>query len=285
MSTDRSRSAPGKSASPTKQASRSDTAKKATAETKHGSSPNEAKQVTAKKATATAKKATAEKPTAKKGTAKRATAKKATAKKATAKKATAKKATATATKATGSDVAKKGTQSETTGVREAKAQTVASDGADSSAPSRSPSSRRRASPAKRARKHAQRAVGAPTSKFFRRAQRRATRLVSDPDALRELGREAGESGSLRSGPFSEVVDDFLVLVRLVIAYSRGHYREVPVESLVLIVAGLLYVLSPVDLIPDVVPVAGYMDDAVVVGFVLKQVRAEVDAFRRWETGH
>ena len=47
---------------------------------------------------------------------------------------------------------------------------------------------------------------------------------------------------------------------------------------------LAYLLSPVDLVPDVVPVAGYADDALVVAWVLRSVvrRAGPEALdRHW----
>jgi uncharacterized membrane protein YkvA (DUF1232 family) len=39
-------------------------------------------------------------------------------------------------------------------------------------------------------------------------------------------------------------------VRVVVAYARGHYRDIPPESLVPVVAALLYVVSPLDVVPD-----------------------------------
>ncbi len=50
------------------------------------------------------------------------------------------------------------------------------------------------------------------------------------------------------------------------------------------VGGLIYVVSPVDVIPDAIPVAGVLDDAVVIAWVIKAVRDELDAFREWEAG-
>lgn len=79
------------------------------------------------------------------------------------------------------------------------------------------------------------------------------------------------------------MDDFRVLIRLVVAYARGHYREIPPDALVVVVAGLVYVVSPVDLIPDFMP-GGFADDAAVIVWIVKTVRAELDAFRAWELG-
>jgi uncharacterized membrane protein YkvA (DUF1232 family) len=127
-----------------------------------------------------------------------------------------------------------------------------------------------------------RAVLAPTSTFVARAQARAQDLVADPVALRGLADQALHSASGRSGPLGEVVEEFTTLGRLVAAYARGDYRDIPLDSLAMVVAGLVYVVSPIDLIPDTIPIAGYADDAVAVGFIIRQVHHELAAFREWE---
>jgi uncharacterized membrane protein YkvA (DUF1232 family) len=130
----------------------------------------------------------------------------------------------------------------------------------------------------------ERARSAPMSRYFANAHTRARRMLDDPEALNRVADESYRSGAFRSGPFAAVMDDFRTLVRLVIAYARGHYRDIPPDSLALVVAGLLYVVSPLDLIPDALPVIGFTDDAVVIGWVIRSVRQELDAFRAWEVG-
>lgn len=128
------------------------------------------------------------------------------------------------------------------------------------------------------------ARSAPMSKYFAKARARARKMLDDPGALRRVADQSYRSGAARSGSFAGVMDDFRTLVRLVVAYARGNYREIPADSLALVVAGLIYVVSPLDLVPDALPVVGYLDDAVVVGWVIKSVREELDAFRAWELG-
>lgn len=139
-------------------------------------------------------------------------------------------------------------------------------------------------PASTKRAPAVKAAGAVESKFFRRATERARRIAGDPQKLRDIAEKAGRSAAMRSGPFAAVTDDFRALIRLVVAYARGHYREIPVDSLVIVVAGLIYVVSPLDLIPDTIPGFGVVDDAAVIGWVVKTVRGELDTFREWEAG-
>ena len=49
-----------------------------------------------------------------------------------------------------------------------------------------------------------------------------------------------------------------------------------------IIAALAYFISPIDAIPDVIPVLGYLDDALVVTWVMHQISDEVSKYRRWK---
>ena len=124
---------------------------------------------------------------------------------------------------------------------------------------------------------------APMSKYFNNARTRASKMLNDPEALKKVAADAAQSGAGRSGPFAAVMDDFRTLIRLVVAYARGNYRDIPVDSLALVVGGLIYVVSPLDLIPDFLP-GGFIDDAAVVVWIVKSVRDELDSFRAWELG-
>jgi len=46
-------------------------------------------------------------------------------------------------------------------------------------------------------------------------------------------------------------------------------------------AGLAYFICPVDLIPDVVPALGYVDDLAVVGWICSLLSEEINTYRRW----
>ncbi len=47
-----------------------------------------------------------------------------------------------------------------------------------------------------------------------------------------------------------------------------------------ILAGLVYFISPIDAIPDAIPVVGYLDDAAVVAWILHQLADEVVKYRK-----
>ena len=82
--------------------------------------------------------------------------------------------------------------------------------------------------------------------------------------------------------FKALLENGRLLLSLVIDYVRGNYREVPHWVIGSAAFALIYVLSPIDLIPDVIPVIGYLDDAVVLGFCLKLVDTELNKYKEWK---
>jgi uncharacterized membrane protein YkvA (DUF1232 family) len=104
------------------------------------------------------------------------------------------------------------------------------------------------------------------------------------DGHRDLGallRRA--SARIESAPIvGDVLEDARTLVRLLRAYAAGRYRDVAVEDLLLIVSGFVYLVSPLDLIPDLIAGVGLADDVAVLGFVLRSVPDLLGRFRAWE---
>ena len=82
--------------------------------------------------------------------------------------------------------------------------------------------------------------------------------------------------------FKAVLENGRVLLSLVIDYVRGTYREVPYWAIGAAALALLYVFSPIDVIPDVIPVVGLLDDATVLAFCLKLVDTELQKYKEWK---
>ena len=121
--------------------------------------------------------------------------------------------------------------------------------------------------------------------WFRREKKKATRLVQDPVAVLRAADSASDKARGARGPLGRVWDDLQTAIRLARAWGRRDYRGVARSTIVLIVGGLLYFLSPIDAIIDAIPVLGLIDDVAVLGWVLRQVRSELDVFRDWESRH
>jgi uncharacterized membrane protein YkvA (DUF1232 family) len=78
--------------------------------------------------------------------------------------------------------------------------------------------------------------------------------------------------------------DLPLLIRLLKAWMDGRYRGLSVQTLVAVVAALLYVISPLDVMPDFIPWIGLFDDAVVLAWLLSSIAKDLDRFRDWERG-
>ena len=75
---------------------------------------------------------------------------------------------------------------------------------------------------------------------------------------------AGRSETARA--VARFVPDCVVLFRRLLADPR-----VPRRRKIVLGALVAYLAMPIDLVPDFIPIAGYLDDAVIVAFVLRHV--------------
>ena len=99
-------------------------------------------------------------------------------------------------------------------------------------------------------------------------------LLGKEDKLKE---KLEDSGYLE--PFS---DDLMLFMSLVKDYYKGDYRKIPFKTISAGVIGTLYVLNPIDLIPDSIPFIGHIDDALVLKFCLKQARKDLQKYKEWK---
>ncbi|MGM8872047.1 YkvA family protein [Psychrobacter sp. 2Y5] len=76
--------------------------------------------------------------------------------------------------------------------------------------------------------------------------------------------------------------DLLLLMSLVKDYYQGNYRNIPYKTISAAVVGLLYVLNPIDIIPDFIPFIGHIDDALVLGFCLKLMEKDLLKYKKWK---
>jgi len=125
-------------------------------------------------------------------------------------------------------------------------------------------------------------------KLLKKRTPKAKEYVDDPNKLAgfadQVRQKLNDQEDAR-GPLDEVWDYVVLLLRLIQAYIRREYTEVPGKSLVLIVAALIYFVNPLDILPDTIPGVGFIDDAAVVAFVIRQLKVDLDKYRAWEIAH
>lgn len=72
-----------------------------------------------------------------------------------------------------------------------------------------------------------------------------------------------------------------IMASLVKNYVKKEYTDIPIGTIIAIVSSLIYFVSPIDFIPDSIPVLGYFDDAAVVAACWKLVESDVEEYEKW----
>ena len=69
---------------------------------------------------------------------------------------------------------------------------------------------------------------------------------------------------------------------LQLAYKmlRDPQFHISKETKTILIIALLYIISPIDLIPDALPLLGVVDDVLVAGYALRQASAELERYRQ-----
>jgi uncharacterized membrane protein YkvA (DUF1232 family) len=117
------------------------------------------------------------------------------------------------------------------------------------------------------------------------ARRRAEQLAKDPEGTEKLLVRAAEKAErVRDAKKVEGFwNDLMVLFRLIRARLAGRYKITPWRSIVSALAGVVYFVNPLDVVPDVIPFFGFIDDAAVIAFVIRMLMGDLQRFTEWET--
>ena len=121
-----------------------------------------------------------------------------------------------------------------------------------------------------------------TKREFSKIENNAKECVEDKKNIGRLLNEALVKAEKNKGLLGKILDDLIVLFRLVKAWGRGKYSRMPIKTITLIIATLLYFVNPFDIIPDFLPVIGYVDDAAMIAAGIQAIRGDLSDFKKWE---
>ncbi len=121
---------------------------------------------------------------------------------------------------------------------------------------------------------------------YQRAKTLMSAVLQSPKKLLVLvGQVQTKAGKLANDKFAELMEPLATSYRLVRAYAQGHYKDISMESLGLMVAALIYFVMPIDSLPDFIAIFGLTDDAAILAWTFQRLKQELERFRLWESNH
>lgn len=106
----------------------------------------------------------------------------------------------------------------------------------------------------------------------------AKAFINDKEKMQNLLNRFKEF--FNNSSLEEIKDNMKEAFNYVSDVFSGRYKNYSMTALITLVAGMVYVVSPIDIIPDFIPVVGFTDDITVFLFVLKSVNDELERYRK-----
>lgn len=72
------------------------------------------------------------------------------------------------------------------------------------------------------------------------------------------------------------------LCDMLIDTINGEYKSIPYSSLVIVAIAFIYAVSPIDLLPDAIPLAGFIDDACILKVVIDTIKNDLESYTSWK---
>ena len=108
----------------------------------------------------------------------------------------------------------------------------------------------------------------------------AKEYLSNSEKMKELLKNVTDYVSKEG--LSKVKDKLVLMYIFVADVISGDYKDYSLSNLAIIVAALIYVVSPLDLVPDIIPIVGLVDDATIVIWAVGVVNEELAKYEEWK---
>ncbi len=92
----------------------------------------------------------------------------------------------------------------------------------------------------------------------------------------------GKGSVLNIGLWTRLIGNFKLLYPLIKDYWKGEYRDVSPWSIIVFIAGIIYVISPIDIIPDFLPLVGQIDDALILILCMYFLEKDLHKYKEWK---
>lgn len=119
-------------------------------------------------------------------------------------------------------------------------------------------------------------------KQFVRAEKKARSISKDKEKSIKIIGNAFQRAYSRKKELTNIWKQLKLLLELANDYIRGNYTSIPYKSILILFAGIVYFVSPLDAIPDVILGLGFLDDIFVLSLIIKQLDVDINRYQAWK---
>jgi uncharacterized membrane protein YkvA (DUF1232 family) len=116
-------------------------------------------------------------------------------------------------------------------------------------------------------------------KTLSQATKIATTLFKNRDKIKDVFKDSGDKAEKNKEQMTEGLWSNVKTFRRMIKASLNGSFKPSKRTIIYLIAGLIYFISPLDMVPDFILGLGFLDDAAVLGIIAKRIKNELDRFK------
>lgn len=113
----------------------------------------------------------------------------------------------------------------------------------------------------------------------------ASESVDEKDVtkvIKKSGKIMDKAKKLDLNILSKLFNQVKLTIEMLKDYRAKSYSDIPWRTISLITVALLYFWNPFDVIPDLLPVLGFTDDAIAFASIFKAIQTDLQKYAEWK---